>query len=328
MAVKNAEHSYITRIESNSRFLRMLRDIAGYVSIALICAVILLPFCWMGLSSFKSRAELFEYPPTFLPGRWTLGNYLSLFVYSRIPEKEFRDLKTASKIPEDVWPTAGAFNESTMFRSYANVIKIFTFSVVGVIIVGGLAGYSLAKIKFPGRETIMLLLIATIMIPWMVLLLPQYLLFRDLGWINTHLPLIAPSLLGSAFSAFFFRQHFRTIPNEIIESGLMDGATHWRIFWSLMMPLSKAVMATIFLFTLMSKWNELIGPLVYLQNPKKFTPVLVIYYLMRAVGNENDPTATGLRLAAATASVVPIIITFLLGQKYFVAGITQGSVKQ
>ena len=110
MAVKNAEHSYITRIESNSRFLRMLRDVAEFVSIALICAVILLPFCWMGLSSFKSRAELFEYPPTFLPERWTLGNYLSLFVYSRIEQKDFRDLKTAGKIPQDVWPTAQAFD--------------------------------------------------------------------------------------------------------------------------------------------------------------------------------------------------------------------------
>jgi len=172
-------------------------------------------------------------------------------------------------------------------------------------------------------------LLSGMMIPWMTVLLPRYLMFRNLDWIGTPLPLFVPEFLfATPFAIFFFRQHFRTIPREIIEAAVMDGANHWDIFWRIMMPLSKGVALSVVLFTMLTKWNDLTGPLVYLSTPQEYTPSLMLYQMTKSVGNEVDPTSTGLRMAGAVIATLPMILIFLFTQRNFIARLTQGSVKE
>jgi len=316
-----------------------------------LCTLIVLPFLWMVLSSFKPRTELFSYPPTFLPARWTLGNYSGLLLYPRLNEDftrpEFISLNETKrqKYLDENYPswadidyrtvatlTSGqvqVLRNSSLQRIYFNAIRIFLFAAIGTVVIGGLAGYAFAKIDFPGREVLFVLLLSSMMIPWMTVLLPRYLLFRRLGWVGGPLPLFVPELLfGTPFAIFFFRQHFRTIPSELIEAAIVDGANHWQIFWRVMMPLSKTVVLSLIFFTLLFKWNDLTGPLIYLTDTKEYTPTLMLYQMMKAVGNERDPSATGLRMAGAVLTVLPVLVTFFFAQRYFISGLTQGAVKE
>ncbi|MFH1927366.1 MAG: carbohydrate ABC transporter permease [Chloroflexota bacterium] len=313
------------------RSLRTLgRDSLGYIAIVTLCTVMVMPFLWMALSSFKPRAELFRYPPTFFPESWTLHHYKNLFVYSRIASgMTGEEIQQEFGLKADVGIAAKALKDSSIARVYFNATRIFAFAALGTVIVGGLAGYAFAKIEFPGRDMLFLFLLSSMMIPWMTILLPRYVMFRTLGWVGTPLPLFMPELLfGTSFAIFFFRQHFRTIPNALIEAALIDGATHWKIFWNLMLPLSKTVVLSLIVFTLLSKWNSLLGPLIYLTHPREFTPPQVLYHLAMAYGNERDPGATGLIMAGSLLTVAPVLITFFLAQRYFISGLTSGAVKE
>jgi len=310
----------------------LTRDVPGYVAMIALCTIMVLPFLWMVLSSFKPKEELFRYPPTFWPERWTLANYKSLTIYAGFKTSEIENLKAQGVDMTDIYATEDqgmVLKDSSLLRVYFNALRIFFFAAIGTIVVGGLAGYAFAKIDFPGREALLVLVLSSMMIPWMTLLLPRFIMFRVLGWVGTPLPLFMPELLfGTSFAIFFFRQHFHTIPTELIESALMDGASHWQIFWRLMLPLSKTVTMSVIMFTLLSKWNDLVGPLVYLTYPKQYTPPQIIYHLMRAIGNEIDPAATGLRMAGAIMTILPVVITFFFAQRYFVSGLTSGAVKE
>ena len=312
------------------------RDAAGYVVMIVICTLLILPFLLMVLNSFKSREELFSYPPTFFPERWTLGNYKSMFIYPGIDRHQLKELQEQGHDMTDIVPTeeqqTQMLIDSSIARVYFNVVRIVVLTALGSVIFGGLAAYAFAKIEFPGREILFLILLSTMMIPWMTILLPRYLMFRRLGWVGTPMPLFIPELLfgllNGGFAVFFYRQHFRSIPKDLVDSGLIDGASHWVIFWRLVMPMSKAIVITIIMFSILFKWNGIVEPLVYLTKPKQYTPALMLYQLIKVVGNENDPTSTGLQMTSGVITTVPVLITFFLAQRYFVAGMTQGALKE
>lgn len=312
------------------------QNAAGYVAIISICVVIILPFFWMVLNSFKSREELFSYPPTFFPERWTLGNYKSMFIYPGIDKHQLKELEEQGHDMTDIIITeeqqTQVLNDSSIARVYFNVIRIVIFTALGTVILAGLAAYAFSKIEFPGREIFFLVILSTMMIPWMTILLPQYLMFRRLGWVGTPLPLFMPELvfglLHGGFAIFFYRQHFRSIPKDLVDSGLIDGASHWQIFWRLVMPMSKAVIITIIMFSILFKWNNIAQPIIYLTKPREYTPALMLYQLIKVVGNENDPTSTGLQMTSGVITTIPVLITFFFAQRYFIAGMTRGALKE
>ena len=326
------------------------KELVGYAAIALLCVAMALPFIWMLLSSFKTQGELLQYPPTFIPKQWTLGNYGALLFYPQLNEEFSGNIGSISEqeittilaekfgwsgvddpqiVQSLVSGKVQVLRDSSILRVYFNALRIVFFAGLGTVFFGGLAGYAFAKIEFPGREFLFLVLLSSMMIPWMTILLPRYLMFRDIGWIGTSLPLYVPELLFSTpFAIFFYRQHFHTISSDLVQAALVDGANYWQICWRIMFPLAKTVTVAVTVFTLMFKWNELIGPLLYLTTPREYTPPLVLYNLMRSVGNETDPTSTGLRMAGAVITILPIVMTFFFAQRYFISGLTQGAVKE
>jgi len=313
-----------------SRIWKSLPEIPSYLVLITVCTITIIPFLWMFFSSFKPINELTSYPPKLLPERWTLGGYKSILVYPGIERNEIIALKEQGADMTDIVQSREAFSDgSTLWGSHLNALKLTVFTILGKWIMSGLAGYAFAKIKFRGREALFILTLSSMMIPWMTILLPQFVIFQSLGWVGTQRPLFMPELLfGTAFSVFFFRQHFRTIPNEILESAVLDGASHWQIFWYIMMPLSKSVMGALLVFTMLSKWNSLMEPLLYLTDPKDFTPVLVLWRLVQEVGNDFSPEAIGIRMAGAVLIVLPILVVFFFAQQYFIAGLTQGAIKE
>jgi ABC-type glycerol-3-phosphate transport system permease component len=313
-----------------TQLVRLLK----YGSMLLLMVIILLPMLYLAFGSFKPREEMFTYPPTLFPQRWTTGNYETLLFYPGIQKTELQALRDQGKVHRDILYTedrSARLSGTTYARVYGNILLIIAFSSVGVMLIGGVAGYAFAKIRFPMREALFVLVLSTTMIPRMIVLLPQYLLFRGLGLVGTLVPMFAPELffglMNGGFLIFFFRQHFKTVPDAIVESAKIDGARHLRIVLSLMFPLSKPILVSAFFFTLVMKWNDILPAMVYLLRPVQFIPVQVAFHMTRSIGNENDPLATGLVMAASMLAITPFLIVFFFGQRYFIQGITQGAVK-
>jgi len=315
------------------RFRKWLKDFFGYAAIIGICVLIIFPFLWMVTASFMPKEEIQRYPPRIWPERWTLGNYKSLFIYQGLEKKGVQALKEQGIDTTDIYPTdeAGrnALKNSSVWKDIGNSIFIVVMASLGTVVISGPAGYAFAKIKVPGREIIFIFVLSSMMIPWMTILLPRYVMFRDLGWVPGPLPLFIPELLtGTALATFFYRQHFLAIPDELVEAAKVDGASHWNIYWKIMFPLSKSVAFTVIMFTMLFKWNELIGPLVYLHRPEEFTVTLMVYQLIKRTSLGVDPTAAGLRMAGALITTIPVLLFYFFAQQHFIAGLTQGAVKE
>lgn len=316
------------------RWRRVIRDVSGYLLMVVLSIIIILPVLYLVFGSFKPKEEMMAYPPTLFPQRWTTGNYETLLLYPGLKKTEIFLLQQEGKIDKDILPTETGslkLSGSSYARVYFNVLVIVLFSGLGVIVVGGTAGYAFAKINFAGRDFWFTLILSTMMVPWMIVLLPQYLIFRWFGMVGTLLPMFLPEfmfgLLNGGFMVFFFRQHFRTIPNEICESAKMDGASHIGIIFKLMFPMSKTILISAVFFTLVMKWNNMSKAIIYLTKPILYIPVQVAYNMTRSIGNEADPMATGLVMATAMLAITPFLLIFFIGQKYFVQGMASGSVR-
>ncbi len=207
-------------------------------------------------------------------------------------------------------------------RATWNSFIIALISTVGSMLLCTLAGYAFAKHNFPGKNAIFLTLLATMMIPGSVLLVPSFLLLRDFGWLDTWLPLIVPGLAG-AFGVFLARQFIEKIPDSLLESAKLDGATEVRIFRSLILPLTKPLLATLGILTFLGSWNSFVGPLIILLDEKKFTLPLVIAMLQgRFTGQDN------VQMAGALVSIFPVLVIFFLFQKQIVSSLASSGLKE
>jgi len=189
-----------------------------------------------------------------------------------------------------------------------------------------ICGYGFARIKFPGRDFWFGVALATMMLPYYVVMVPQFILFTRLGWQDTYLPLIVPYFFGGgAFNVFLFRQFFRTIPEDFSDAARMDGCTEFGIFWRIFVPLSTPVFITVAIFTFMASWNDFIGPLLYINSPDKFTVALGLatYRSMLGVGR----TRWDLLMAASVTMTLPIVILFFVLQRYFIKGVVMSGIK-
>ncbi len=271
------------------------RRVLLYLVLVGVGVMMVAPFLWMLLTSVTPRAELYRYPPG-LPSHFELGSYREVF--ERLP--------------------FGIFT--------INSLKISVLATLGTLTSASLAAYAFARMSFRGREALYWIVLATMMVPFQVTMVPVFFVIRTLGWYDSHAALIVPSFFGfgmGAFGVFLLRQFFATIPREIEEAAVMDGASRWRIFWRIMLPIAQPALATLAVLTFMANWNDLLGPVIYLSSTDRLTLTVGLAALQ---GGELA-SRTDLVMAGAVVSVVPIVILFIAAQRYFVQGIVQGGVK-
>lgn len=264
-----------------------------YLLLIILAITDIIPFIWMFSTSFKERGKVFSYPPTFLPEPFTLEPYFRLFTY----------------IP--------------FLRQFLNSVIVTSLVIIGQLICCSLAGYSFARLEFPGRDIIFLLYLGTLMIPGYVTLIPTYIIIRSLGWINTLYALFVPGLFGGAFGTFLLRQFFLTIPKELEDAAKIDGCGYFKIYSTIMLPQIFPALATLGIFTFIGTWNDFLWPLIVINSESKRTITLGVAILTRGFHSTDWPTL----MAGATLSVIPVIAVFLFAQRYFTEGITLTGIK-
>jgi ABC-type glycerol-3-phosphate transport system permease component len=266
--------------------------------IAIIAAIFFaLPFFWTIGTSLKQQTELYTFPPTFIPSAPRWSNYSEVFRLAPF----------------------GTFLINTAIVTGA--------SVFGQVFSSAIVAFGFARFRFPGRNALFVIVLATMMLPWHVTIVPSFLLFRSLGWLNTFLPLIVPSFFAaSAFSVFLLRQFFLSIPRDLDEAAKIDGANSFQIFWSIILPLSKVALATVAIFAFIEHWNEFIGPLIYLNSPDKFTVSIGLRYFL-ATPITGDEPRDAILMAASLIVALPPLLLFFFAQKYFVQGIVTTGMK-
>ena len=252
----------------------------------------ILPFLWMLSTSFKLPQDIFGFPPRLIPENPVLTNYIYIF------------------------------QEKNLLGVLKNTIIIAVCSTLLSLFFTSLGGYGFAKFEFPGKKILFAILLATLIIPGAVMMVPSFVIMRKLGWVDTFLPLIVPGA-ANAFGIFFFRQYISTINNELMDAARIDGATEFGIFWRIILPIISPGLVSLGLIFFMGSWNNYLGPLIYLKSPENQTITLAINSLSGGAGL----TAWGEQMAMSVVSLIPLMIIFLIFQRRFVEGITAGAVK-
>lgn len=296
MAVKTqqpAQHIAPPRVGLNKKRIKgFVRSILIHSALIPFAFVFMLPFLWMLSTSLKSNVQLFVYPPILVPIPAAWENY----------------------------PTAVVYID--FFLYLRNTLIIAISATIGAVISCSLVAYSLARIPWPGRNFLFILTVATLMLPFQVTLIPLFLVFKGLGWVGDFRPLIIPHFFGGALYIFLLRQFFMTIPMELSEAAHIDGASEFRIYWSIILPLAKPALATVAIFEFIARWRDYLGPLIYLNDQKLYTLSLGIYEYRSQYGAE-----WGLLMAASVLITLPIVLLFFFLQKTFVQGITLTGIK-
>ena len=275
---------------------RLVR-IGLYGLVILLTALFMGPFLWSILSSLKGPTEIYIFPPRWLPADPRWQNYLS--VWQQVPFARF----------------------------YANTIIVTFFATVGTVLASTLVAYGFARFEFPGRNSLFILVIATLILPEEVTLIPRFILFRELGWLDTFLPLTAPHFFAAnAFFIFLLRQFMMTIPRELDEAAEMDGASSVRILYSILLPALSPALATVAIFSFLFNWNDFIHPLIYLRSTEKFTLSLGLRFFQQAAETGGEPQEPYLMAASLMATLPPILL-FVFAQRYFVRGIVLSGIK-
>jgi ABC-type glycerol-3-phosphate transport system permease component len=262
--------------------------------LAIGAVIIMVPFYWMIATSLKEPGNLYLYPPQWIPNpiRW----------------ENFRD----------VW------NEVPFATFTKNTAIIVTLVMIGTLLSCSFSAYGFARLRAPGRDLIFMIVLATMMLPGAVTLVPTYIAFNKLGWINSILPLVVPAFFGAPFFIFLLRQFYLSIPKELEESGRIDGASSFRIWWDVMLPLTKPALATVAVFTFFATYNDFFGPLIYLNSESKQTIAVGLSYF---TGSRNVGPQMHLLMAMTLMATIPSLIVFIFAQRYFVQSIVTTGLK-
>ncbi len=270
-----------------------------YLVVLGLCVLFGFPLFWTLMSSFKTPSEMAAFPPVIIPNVFQWANYNNVLFIPRIPVM--------------IW--------------VMNSTIVVTLTTLGTLITASVVAYSFARFDYRGRDALFMITLATMMLPAEVTLIPQFILFYKLGWINTLKPLWVPAWFGGgAFAIFLMRQFFLSLPRDLDEAALIDGAGYFRIFWSILLPLCKPILATLGIITLIGSWSDFIGPLIYLNSPSKFTVSVGLQFFNNSPEVGGEPLQH-LLMAACILSMIPTIALFFLGQRYFVQGIVMSGIK-
>jgi multiple sugar transport system permease protein len=256
-----------------------------------LALTMLVPFLWMLSTSLKADQYVLTMPPELIPRPLTLSSYQRLF---------------------ELFP---------MGRMFFNSLLVAVVTTLGQILTGSMAAYAFARMHFKGRDLLFVLYLATLMIPSQVTITPLFILMRYLGWINSYPSLIAPGIF-TAFGTFLLRQFFLTIPRDLEDAAFIDGASHWTVFWRVIMPLSGPALATLSVFAFMSSWNAYLWPLFVVNDPEMMTLPVGLATL-----HGRWLTQWNLVMAGAVVTVLPMLAVYLIAQKYFVQGVVLSGIK-
>jgi multiple sugar transport system permease protein len=272
------------------RVARRLAPVVGAVAhhLALIAGALLMlfPFLWMLLTAFKDMRQSLQVPPRWLPNPWVWENF-----------------------PESL--TALPFG-----RAYFNSAYIVAVVVVATLLTGSMAAYAFARIDFPGSRPLFILFLATMMVPRQVTIIPLYVIMAQIGWIDSHLAIIVPSALLNAFAVFLLRQFVKAIPIELEEAAILDGASRWTIYWTIILPLLKPGLAALAVLTFLDTWNNFFTPLIFLNSPQQFTVPLLLNQFRSQFSIDY-----GHLMAGSAIAIVPVMIVYILGQRAIIESV-------
>ncbi len=357
MTEQVAAHEMVIQPPRTSRRThKLFEKILGYSMVSLVALFFILPVVWMFFTAFKSDQDVFRFPPTLLPHAVkyvdVAGKMLPLYTLSP-PDEPSRQLALVDisegqgtfvnpDDPTEIIQYRARYSEPVLtvqfqWHNFADAMNrgarpgmninfwtyfknssiVAFFAIIGTLFSCSLAAYGFARIDWPGRDVVFILVLSTMMLPFQVTMIPLFLFFTEtLHWGNSFLPIIVPTFFANAFDIFLLRQFFRGIPEEMLDAARCDGASEFRVFWSIVLPLSKPVLATIAIFTFLWAWNDFLGPLLYLNNPEKFTLALG---LQDYQGQRN--VAWNQMMAASVVFALPVMIAFFFAQRTFIEGI-------
>lgn len=280
------------RFQLGKREQERLARILAYTVLLIGAVTMLLPFVWMLSTSLKPERGVFVMPPRWIPDPLIFDNYV------------------------EVW------QKTDLARGLFNSAFIALTTTIGEIFASTLAGFAFARMRFPGRQSFFGLLLVTMMIPGVVTMIPAFILFRFLGWLDSWLPLIVPLLFGTAFAVFLSRQFFMTMPRELEDAAKVDGCNFFQIYLYIFMPNAKPIVATLFVLGVIARWNDFLGPLIYLRDVDKFTVPLMLARL-----NSAYEAKWTLLMAGSVIALAPIILLFIALQRYFIESVTLTGLK-
>jgi multiple sugar transport system permease protein len=270
-----------------------IRNTVVLIALVILSILFLLPLVWLVRSSFMDNTSIFLYPPRWVPNpvEWSNYNYV--------------------------------FSDYPLFRYLGNTLTIVVPTVLGVVVSSTLVAYGFSRIPWRGREVVFGVLLSTLMLPYVVTLIPTFFMWSKLGFVDTYVPLVLPSWFGGGiFNIFLLRQFFRTLPQDYDEAATLDGANHFQILWHIIVPLSRPALITIAILSFLYHWNDFLGPLIYLSTPEKFTLALGLSHFQGEYSAE-----WGRLMAASTVMLIPVIALFFFAQRYFIKGIVMSGLK-
>ncbi|MDQ6423147.1 carbohydrate ABC transporter permease [Paenibacillus sp. LHD-117] len=277
---------------SRKRANNRLRKASAYLFLICGAIVMAVPFLWMLSTSLKEEGAVFELPPKWIPANFEWSNYLFVL------------------------------GEANLLHGFMNTMIIIVPTTFIGLFTSALAAYAFARIHFPARNVLFVMLLATMMIPGVVTMIPTFILYKSIGWVDSWLPLMIPGMFGAAAAVFFLRQFFMTIPSELEDAAMMDGLNPIQIFIKIILPLSKPALVAQGIFGFLGGYNDFLGPLIYINSPNKFTLQLVLASFQGFYNAQWTYIMAGSVLA-----LIPTVLLFFFAQRYFVEGITLTGMK-
>jgi multiple sugar transport system permease protein len=278
----------------------LIKQIIVYLLLVILAALFLLPFYWMVNTSLKTPDQLFAVPPVWFPHPFAWGNFYKVMTYSSGP------------------------NYPSILRSAANTLLITVNGVIATLISSSLVAYAFARMEFPGKKILFMGILGTLMIPFAVIMVPQFILWAKLNWLDTYWPLLIPHWFAGAWNVFLMRQFFMTIPKEYDEAALLEGASRWDIYWRIILPLSKPVLAAVGVFAFVFFWNDFLNPLIILVTPLKFT----LTQFLASFSMMYQYQQWQLWMAGSVIIILPCLIIFFFSQNFFFSGINITGIRK
>lgn len=290
--------SKISKIESARHIVSRRVHPWLYALLVILSIVFTFPFVWTVLTAFKAPYEIYVFPPPIFPEQFRWSNFA------------------------EVW------RQAPFLIFLINTLTVAVLSIIGDVTTASLVAYGFARFRFPGRNFLFLMVLSVLILPEEVTIIPQFMIYRSLNWLDTLKPLILPAFLGGgAFNIFLLRQFFLTIPRDLDEAAMIDGAGSLRILWQIMLPLSKPALATVCIFSFLFHWNDFFRPLIYLNTTEHFTLSLGLRFFQTAAERGGQPLEH-LLMAASVMMTLPVLLLFFSLQRYFIEGITMSGIKR
>ncbi len=274
------------------RQIKWLNTVTGYTILSILAVLFLVPLYWMFSTALKTQTQTFAIPPEWIPDPVAWDNF------------------------------AAVFREVPFGRFVINTAFLVVMNIIGQLVSVTLVAYGFARLRFPGRDVLFLVMLSTLMIPYQITLVPRFILFSKLGWVNTYLPLIVPAFTGSPFLIFLVRQYIMSIPFDLDEAAYIDGASRFTVFRKVILPLARPALALVVVFTFIDVWNDFLQPLIYLNDPNMFTVSLGLSFFQG-----QRETNWNLLMAASLMAMVPPLVLFFFAQRQLIGGISVEGLK-